>query len=79
MMADITPAETDVSPEAQKLMTACEGAMTATSCVNTESEAHDPANATSDEAASQLEELGYLHEITPDGVAFSRETAVFSV
>jgi hypothetical protein len=48
-------------------MTACEkGAMTAISCVNTGSEAHDPANATFGESASQLEELGYLHEIAPD-------------
>jgi hypothetical protein len=40
--------------------------------VGTESTAHDPANATFDEAALQLEELGYLHEITPDRVVFSR-------
>jgi hypothetical protein len=46
--------------------------MTTTSCVNTESEAHDTANTAFDEAASQLEELGYLHEIISDGVVFSR-------
>ena len=38
--------------------TACEGAMTTTNCVNTGSEAHDPANAAFEEAASQLEEQG---------------------
>jgi hypothetical protein len=48
--------------------------MTTTSCVSTGSEAHDSANATFEEAASQLEDLGYLHEITSDGVAFSRGT-----
>jgi hypothetical protein len=32
----------------------------------------DTANAAFDVAASQLEELGYLHEITSDGVVFSR-------
>ena len=41
-------------------------------CADTESDEHDAANATFDEAASQLEELGFMHEITLDGVAFSR-------
>jgi hypothetical protein len=43
--------------------------MTTSNCVNTESEAHDSANATFEEAASQLEEQGYSHEINSDGVA----------
>jgi hypothetical protein len=48
-----------------------------TNCVSTGSEAHaDSANATFDEAALQLEELGYLHELTSDGVVFSRAEAV---
>jgi hypothetical protein len=63
---------------AQKLTTACEGdvtTMTTINCADTESEAHD--NAAFDEATSQLEEPGYLHEVSSDGVAFSRaETAV---
>ena len=63
---------TDVSEMAQKLMSTCEGAMTTTNCANTESDEHDTANAAFDEAASKLEELGFVHEITPDGVAFSR-------
>ena len=46
--------------------------MTTTSCANTESDEHDTANAAFDEAASKLEELGFVHEITPGGVAFSR-------
>jgi hypothetical protein len=71
-MADVPPALTDVSPEAQVLVTACGAAMAITSCVNTESDAHDSANATFEEAASQLEELGYSHEISSDGVLFSR-------
>jgi hypothetical protein len=58
-MADVTPALTGVSPEAQELMTTCEGAMTAISCVDTGSEAHDLANTTFEEAASQLKEQGY--------------------
>jgi hypothetical protein len=49
---------------------------TATSCTDTGSEAHDSANATFEEAASQLEELGYSHEILADGVLFSREPVV---
>ena len=76
MMADETPAilltVTDVSEMAQKLMAACEGAMTTTNCASTGSEAQDTANAAFDVAASQLEELGCLHEITSDGVVFSR-------
>jgi hypothetical protein len=77
-MSDVPPALTDVLPEAQVLMTACEGAMTTISCANTESDAqaHDSANATFEEAASQLEELGYSHEISSDGVLFSRESVV---
>jgi hypothetical protein len=77
MIAGETQAMTDVSEMAQKLMTACEGAMTIINCVDTESEAHETANAAFDVAASQLEELGYfLHEMTSDGVVFSRaETA----
>jgi hypothetical protein len=31
-----------------------------------------PANTAFEESASQLEELGYVHEITSDGVTFSR-------
>jgi hypothetical protein len=46
--------------------------MTTTNCANTGREAHDTANAAFGEAASQLEELGYLHEMTSDGVVFSR-------
>jgi hypothetical protein len=80
-MADVPPALTgvcyNVSPEAKVLMTACEGAMTTTSCVNTGSEAHGSANATFEEApASQLEELGYTYEISSDGVLFSRGPVV---
>jgi hypothetical protein len=71
-MSDVPPALPDVSSEAQALMTACEGAMAIISCINTESDAHDSANATFEEAASQLEELGYSHEISSDGVLFSR-------
>jgi hypothetical protein len=52
--------------------------MAITNCVDTGSEAHahDSANATFEEAASQLEELGYSHEIISDGVLFSRESVV---
>ena len=57
-------------------MTACGGAMTTTSCVSTGSEAHDSANATFEEAASQLEELGYSYEMSSDGILFSREPVV---
>jgi hypothetical protein len=38
----------------------------------TESDEHDTACAAFDEAASKLEELGFVHEITLDGVVFSR-------
>jgi hypothetical protein len=62
-MADVPPALTGVLPEAQERMASCEGAMTTSTCVNTESEAHDPANTTFEGAASQLAELGYSHEI----------------
>jgi hypothetical protein len=72
MIASDTQAMTDVSDMAQKLMSTCEGAMTTTNCVNTESDEHDTATAAFDEAASKLEELGFVHETTPDGVAFSR-------
>ena len=76
-MADVPPALTGVSPEAQVLMAACGGAMAVINCVNTESDdAHDSANATSELAASQLEELGYSHEMSSDGVIFSRESVV---
>jgi hypothetical protein len=44
--------------------------------MNTGSEAHDSANATFEEAASQLEEQGYSHEIISDGVIFSRGSVV---
>ena len=57
-------------------MNACEGAMTTINCADTESGAHDTANAAFDEAASQLEELGYEYEITSDGVSFSRAEPV---
>jgi hypothetical protein len=53
MIAGDTQAMTDVSEMAQKLMSACEGAMTAISCANTESDEHDTANAAFDEAASK--------------------------
>jgi hypothetical protein len=55
MIADDTPAVTGASPEVQKLMTACGGAMYITSCVSTESTAHEhSANAVFDEAALRL-------------------------
>ena len=38
----------------------------------TESDEHDTAYAAFDEAASSLEELGFVHEVTLDGVVFSR-------
>jgi hypothetical protein len=64
---------TGVSEMAQELMSTCEGAMAIINCADTESDEHDtPANAAFDEAASQLEELGYVHEVALDGVAFSR-------
>jgi hypothetical protein len=48
-------AMTGVSEMAQELMSACEGAMTTTSCANTESGAHDTATATFEDSSSQLE------------------------
>ena len=72
MIAGDTQAMTDVSEMAQELMSTCEGAMATTSCANTESDEHDTATAAFDEAASNLEELGFVHEVTLDGVAFSR-------
>jgi hypothetical protein len=72
MIASETQAMTDVSDMAQKLMRTCEGAMAIINCVNTESDDHDTATAAFDEAASNLEELGFVHEVTLDGVAFSR-------
>jgi hypothetical protein len=72
IIAGDTQAMTGVSEMAQKLMSTCEGAMTTISCANTESDEHDTATAAFDEAASKLEELGFVHEITLDGVAFSR-------
>jgi hypothetical protein len=56
-MADVMPALTDVSPEAQKLMTACEGVLWR---YDTGSDAHDSANAAFEKAASQLEEASFL-------------------
>jgi hypothetical protein len=70
-------AMTGVSEVAQKLMSTCGGAMTIINCVDTESGAHDTATAAFEGASSQLEELGFEYEITPDGVNFSRsDTAV---
>jgi hypothetical protein len=57
-MSDAQPDLPVVSPEAQELMTACKGAMSIISCVSTESAAHDLANATFEEAASQLDSVG---------------------
>jgi hypothetical protein len=72
MIAGDTQAMTDVSKMAQKLMSTCEGAMTIINCANTESDEHDTANAAFDEAATHFEELGYVYEMTLDGVVFSR-------
>jgi hypothetical protein len=63
---------TGVSDMAQKLMSTCEGAMAIISCANTGSDEHDTATAAFSEAASNLEELGFVHEVTLDGVVFSR-------
>jgi hypothetical protein len=63
---------TDVSEMAQQLMSICEDAMAITNCVSTEGDGHDTATAAFDEAASSLEELGFVHEVTLDGVVFSR-------
>jgi hypothetical protein len=68
-------AMTDVSEMAQKLISACEEAMTTTSCANTEGDAHVAATAAFDEAASSLGELGFVYEVTRDGVAFSRSAS----
>jgi hypothetical protein len=46
--------------------------MTTINCANTESDEHDTANAAFDEAATHLGELGYVYEVAPDGVIFSR-------
>jgi hypothetical protein len=72
MLAGDMQAMTDVSEMAQKLISACEDAMTTTSCANTGGDEHDTATAAFDEAASSLGELGFVYEVTPDGVAFSR-------
>jgi hypothetical protein len=74
MIAGDVQAMTDVSVSemAQKLMSTCEGAMTIMNCAGTESDEHDTANAAFDEAASHLEELDYVYEMTLDGVVFSR-------
>jgi hypothetical protein len=65
-------AMTDVSEMAHKLMSVCEDAMAIINCVGTEGDEHDTATAAFDEAASSLEELGFVHEVTLDGVVFSR-------
>jgi hypothetical protein len=73
MAAGDLQAMTDVSEMAQKLMsTCCEGAVAIISCDDTGSDEHDTANAAFDEAASQLGELGYVYEMTLEGVVFSR-------
>jgi hypothetical protein len=72
MIAGDMQAMTDVSEMAQKLMSTCEGAMTIINCADTEGDEHDTANAAFDEAASHLEELGCVYEMTLDGVVFSR-------
>jgi hypothetical protein len=72
MIAGDLQAMTDVSEMAQKLMSTCESAMAIICCADTESDEHDAANTAFDEAASKLEELGFVHEITLDGVVFSR-------
>jgi hypothetical protein len=63
---------TGVSEMAQKLISVCEEAMTIISCANTEGDAHVAATTAFDEAASSLGELGFVYEVTRDGVAFSR-------
>jgi hypothetical protein len=72
MLAGDMQAMTDVSEMAQKLISACEDAMAISSCANTEGDEHDTATAAFDEAASSLGELGFVYEVTLDGVAFSR-------
>jgi hypothetical protein len=68
-MQAMTP---DVSEMAQELISACEGAMVIINCADTEDDEHDTATAAFDEAASSLGELGFVYEVTRDGVAFSR-------
>jgi hypothetical protein len=65
-------AVTEVSETAQELMNSFDDALTTMDCADTESGAHDRASAAFEEAPSQLEELGFEYEITPDGVFFSR-------
>jgi hypothetical protein len=47
-------------------------AMVIINCESTEDDAHGVATAAFDEAASALGELGFDHEVTLDGVTFSR-------
>jgi hypothetical protein len=75
-MADVPPVLSGVSQEGRELMSPSGGAIITTSCVNTESAAHESANAEFEAAASQLEELGYSYELSNDGVHFSREPNV---
>jgi hypothetical protein len=49
---------------------------TTTNCVRTAGDAHESATAEFEEASSQLEELGYSHEISADGVHVPREPVV---
>jgi hypothetical protein len=72
MLAGDMQAMTGVSEMAQKLISACEDAMAIINCANTEGGEHDTATAAFDEAASSLGELGFVYEVTRDGVAFSR-------
>jgi hypothetical protein len=72
MIAGDMQAMTGVSEMAQKLMSTCESAMAIIYCADTDSDGHDAATTAFDEAASKLEELGFVHEITLDGVVFSR-------
>jgi hypothetical protein len=74
MIAGDLQAMTDVSEMAQKLMCTCEGAMAMAilNCDDTEGDGHDTANTAFDEAASQLGELGYVYEMTLEGVVFFR-------
>jgi hypothetical protein len=70
-------AVTEVSETAQGLMNSFEDAMAIMDCADTESGAYDIASAAFEEASSQLEELGFDYEITPEGASFSRSgTAV---
>jgi hypothetical protein len=76
MTAGDMQAMTDVSETAQRLMSACEGAMTTMNCADTYSGAHDSASNDFEEASSQLEELGFEYEITSDRVFFSRSDTI---